>query len=296
MKASKKSFPFLLVTLTLFLGMTAFAQDEEKTKVHLKVIQNDEVTVDTTLQVTSGAESDELKKLIQEIAGIEDIDLQVLSSGDLHTHAIKLKKEGTDSLKTVAVFVGVDGELTDLEFIEEDEQVWVSKGGVDDHTIIMKSGKGDAKVYAVVSGDKKDIKVIHEKADSLKVILEKDLKRVDEDKVGVYYVVKEKTDLDDVEEIVIKKKDGNVIIMKGDEIQDIKGGNIYIKTYDDEEGTFDVFLKNDEDGTVVVKNNVKVIKKQNEEGEEEIEITIIKKDTTKEKKEIKEKKAEKEKK
>ncbi len=231
MKASKKSFPFLLVTLTLFLGMTAFAQDEEKTKVHLKVMQNDEVTVDTTLQITSGADSDELKKLIQEIAGIEDIDLQVLSSGDLHTHAIKLKKEGTDSLKSVAIFVG-----------------------------------------------------------------EKDLKRVDEDKVGVYYVVKEKADLDDVEEIVIKKKDGNVIIMKGDEIQDIKGGNVYIKTYDDEEGTFDVFLKNDEGGTIVVKKNVKVIKKQNEEGEEEIEITIIKKDTSKEKKEIKEKKAEKEKK
>jgi len=142
MKTSKKSFPFLLVTLTLFLGMTAFAQDEEKTKVHLKVMQNDEVTVDTTLQVTSGTDSDELKKLIQ----------------------------------------------------------------------------------------------------------------------------------------------------------DIKGGNVYIKTYHDEEGTFDVFLKNDEDGTVVVKNNIKVIKKQNEEGEEEIEITIIKKDTSKEKKEIKEKKAEKEKK
>jgi len=231
MKASKKSFPFLLVTLTLFLGMTAFAQDEEKTKVHLKVMQNDEVTVDTTLHITSGADSDELKKLIQGIAGIEDIDLQVLRSGDLHTHAIKLKKEGTDSLKSVAVFVG-----------------------------------------------------------------EKDLEKLDEDKVGAYYVVKEKTDLDDVEEIVIKKKDGSIIIMKGDEIQDIKGGSVYIKTHNDEAGTFDVFLKNDKDGTVVVKNNVKVTKKQNKEGEAEIEITIVKKDTTEEKKEIKEKKAEKEKK
>jgi len=290
MKTIKKKFFFFLATFILFLGMTAFAQDEVKTKVHLKVIENDETTVDTTLMVTSGADSDELKQLIQEITGIEDLNLHLYSSGDLHAHAVKMKKEGADSLNTVAVFVGEDDEQIDIELDKEGKYVWVSKGDVDDHQIILKSGKDDKNIYAVVSANTKDIKVMQVKGDSLKMIHEKDLVEVDKDKLGVYYVVKGKTDLDDVEEIVIKKKDGNVIIIKGDEIQNIKGDNIYLRTYDDEEGTFDVFLKNEEDGTVVVKKNVKVTKEKDEEGEEEIVITIMKKDNTQEKKKKKEKK------
>ncbi len=296
MKTRKKRFLFFLTIIILFLGMTAFAQEEEKTKVHLKVMKNDELAVDTTFQVSSGADSDELKKMIQEITGIEDLDLHILNQGELHTHAIKMKKEGSASAKTVAVFIGEDKHELDIEIDDDNEIVWIEKGDTADHKIIVKTGKGNEIAYVVSSGDDKDLKVIQEKADVVKVIREDDLEELDEDKADAYYVVKNKTGLGDVEEIVIKKKDGNVIIMKGDEIEKVSGGNVYVKISGDKEGAMDIFLQDDEDGTVVVKENVKVIKKKGETGEEEIEVVIMKKDTTKAKKEIKEKKAEKEKK
>ena len=296
MKTSKKRFFFFLTTILLFLGMTVFAQEEEKTKVHLKVMNNDEVTVDTTFHVSSGADSDELKKMIQEITGIEDLDLHISNKGELHTHGIKMTKEGSASAKTIAVFVGEDQNELDIEIDEGNEIVWVKKGDTDDHKIILKSGKGDEIAYVISSGDNKEIKVIQEKGDVVKVIHEDDLEEVGEDKAAAYYVVKNKTGLDDVEEIVIKKKDGSVIILEGDEIKNLEGENFFIKTHDDEGVKFDIYLKNEKDGTVVVKKDVKVRKKEGETGEEEIEIVIMEKDTTKAKKEIKEKKAEKEKK
>lgn len=292
MNTIKKSVPFLLAAFLLLQGMTASAQEEKTSKVHLKVMTNDEVTVDTTFQIATGADSDELKKMIQEITGIEDLDLHVYHTGELHAHSMLMKKHGSDSLKTVALVVSSDDELKDLEIIKEDGVAWVSKEGTGESKIIVKSGKGDEHVYAIISGDEKDIKIIGDKANVVKVIHEGDLEEGMEEKAGAYVVVKEKTDLDDVEEIVIKKKDGNVIIMKGDEIQSIKGKGVYIKSSDDAE-SFDIFLKNGEDGTVVVKKDVKVIKKENDEGEEEIEIIIMEKDTSKAKVEIKEKKAEK---
>ncbi len=296
MKKIKKRFPFLVAVFMLLLGTIVSAQDEEKTKVRLKVLKNDEVTVDTTLQVASGADSDELKDLIREITGIEDLDLHLYHSGEMQSHSMIMKKYGTDSLNRVALFVSRDDELKDLEFIEEDDVAWVIKADTGDHKIMVRSGKGDEHVYAIISGDEKDLKVITRKADMVKVIHEGDLEEVDEDKAVVYDVVKKKADLDDVEEIVIKKKDGNVIIMKGDEIDKASGGHVYVKVSGDKEGAMDIFLQDNKDGTIVVKKDVKVIKKEDEEGEEVIEIVIMEKDTTKAKKEVKEKKAEREKK
>lgn len=225
MKTIKTRSAFLLAAFILLQSLFAFAQEGDKTKVHLKVKKNDEVMVDTTLYVKSGADSDELKKLIKEFSGVEDLDIHLFKSDKLHTHAYTMKKMGGDSLKTVAVFVGEDDEAMNIKvkidtletLIEEcekqvrisiksgdegDSHVWVSKGEADDHHIIMKSDP---------EGDK---------------------------------------------EITIKKKDG----------------------------------------TVVVKKNIKVVKKKGEEGEEVIEITIEEGDKAKVKEGTKEIKVEKEKK
>lgn len=255
MKKIKQTVPFLLAAMMLIQGINAFAQDEKQDKVRLKVIKNDTMTVDTTLMVTTGADGDELKKMIQEITGMEDLAIQVLSSGDLEKHGIKMIMADRDSMKRVAVYVRDEDDLEDIELIEEDEMLSVSKVGVADHHIIVQSGKGEGKVYAIISGDKMD--------------------------------------MDDVEEIVIKKKDGNVFIMKGDEIQNIKGDKIYLKTSVDDKGSYLILPDEDHDGMVIVKKDVKVIKK---EGEQEIEIIIMQTGKEKEAKEVKKEKAEKEKK
>jgi len=351
MKTITLRFVFLLAVFMLFNSLLALAQEDEKTKVRLKVKKNDTVTVDTTLYVKSGADSDELKKLIKEFSGIEDLDLHIFCSDDLHTHTYTMKKGGCDSLKTVAVFVGEDAEIMDIEIdkkegkyvvvkkkitseegekleayahakgdhititknmhvevdtletlSEEGEQqvrvtiksgdkggehvVWVSKDKANDHHVIMKSGEGDEK----------DLELIHKKGNVVKVLSEEDLEKIGKDEKGNYYVITRKSGLGEDDEIVIKKKDGNVVIMKGDEIHDIKGHNVYIKTYDDKEGSFDIFLDKDEDGTVIVKKSIKVMKKKGEDGEEEIEITIEEGDETKLKEGTKEKKVVKKKK
>lgn len=311
MKTITLRFVFLLAVLMLFNSLLALAQEDEKTKVHLKVKKNDAITLDTTLFIKSGADSDELKNLVKEFAGIEGLDLQMISSDDIHVHAYKMKK-GSDSLKTVAIIVGEDDEVDTLNTLTDegekqvqitiksgdknDEFVWVSKDSIDDKHIIMKSGKGDEMVFGIVSGDEKDLELIHKKGDILNIISEEDLEKIGKDEKGNYYIVRKKSDIGEDDEIVIKKKDGNVVIMKGDEIHGIKGKNVYIKTYDNEEGSFDIFLDKDEDGTVIVKKSITVMKKKGEDGEEEIEITIEEGDETKLKEGTREKKVVKKKK
>jgi hypothetical protein len=354
MKTIAKKVLFLLAVAVLFQGLSAFAQ-EDKTKVHLKVKKQDEVTLDTTLFIQSGSENDELKKLIQKYTDMDDIHLHILHEGDLHKeHAYKVMKKGTDSLHTVIVTTGDKHEDMDIEILEKDgkhvmikkkvssddsekayvyaydkgnyvaltskdikvkidtleavdekgekqvrvtiksggeggEHVWVSKGKEDGHRIIMKHGEGDDKVFAIVSGDSVG-EFIHDiKADFIEVISEEEVKKMGKDKKGNFYVVKKMSDLDEGEEIVIKQKDGSVVIMKGDEVHDLKGENVYIKTYDDKEGAIDIFLEKGKDGTVVVKKNIKVVKKVDEEGEEYIEVVVEEGDKVK-KKEVKEEK------
>lgn len=356
----KKSLLFLVAAL-LFQGLTAFAQDEGKTKVHLKVKKNDEVTLDTTLYIKSGADSDELKKLLQKYTDTEDMNLHILSSDDLHKHnAFKVMEHGGDSLRTIVVTAGDEADNVDIEIHEKDgqhvmikkkvsgvegekaatyayikadnitmskdikiridtletldekgekqvrmaiktddeggEHFWVSKSKEGEHHIIMKAGEGGEKVFAIVGGDTTDIKVLHEKGDFIEVIKDADYKKIGKNEKGNYYIVKRASDLEEGEEIVIKKKDGNVVIMEGDEIHDLKGKNVYIKTYDGKEGTIDIFLEKGDDGTVVAKKNIQVIKKKDENGEEVIEVIIEEGDTMKVKKEKKEEKVVKKKK
>ena len=65
MKTIVKRSLILLAGMVLFQGYGAFAQEEDKTKVHLKVKKDDTLTLDTTLHIKTGAESVELKKLLE---------------------------------------------------------------------------------------------------------------------------------------------------------------------------------------------------------------------------------------
>lgn len=207
-------------------SLLASAQEEGKTKVHLKVRKNEVVTLDTTLYVKSGSDSDELKSLIHELAEIDDFDLHIMGEKGHYFLGHHIEKTGSDSVKTVVVTVD------------------------DDEHINIKIDKEDVKAFAIVSGD---------------------------------------------DEIVIKKKDGKVIIMEGDDIRELHAKDIFIEK-DKEGDEIDIYLKKGDDGTVLVKKKVTVIKKK-EEGEEEREIEIIiEEKENKEEKAAKEKKTEKEKK
>ena len=110
---------------------------------------------------------------------------------------------------------------------------------------------------------------------------------------GNYYIIK-RTDSGD-NEIVIKKKDGKVIIIEGDDVHELHAKDIFIDK-DDDGDKIGIYVTEGADGTVLVKKKVTVVKKK-EEGEEEREIEIIiEEGTKKEGKETKEKKTEQEKK
>ena len=66
MKTHVKKSLLFLITAIIFQSLVALAQEKDKTKVHLKVKKNDEVTLDTTVYIKSGSDSDELKNLLKE--------------------------------------------------------------------------------------------------------------------------------------------------------------------------------------------------------------------------------------
>ena len=211
----------LLVAFIFFISITGgdiFAQDSKK--VHLKVIKNGKMTVDTSFTAES-LESDDLHKNIAELAGV-DIDLHKGHGGHMHMahtgehgsntwtshdekgHKVIIMKTGSDEdeegkSKEVAYSysTGDDGSFimkTDSNIFIDADTIILKKGG---NVIIIEGDDGEFEWTSKETGKgEKNVEVIVENID-------------DDDGHSIFIVKKGSHGEEGGEEIIVKKLEGD---------------------------------------------------------------------------------------
>lgn len=323
MKTERCKMAFLFTALFLLVNTLSFAQEEAIKNVHLKVVKNNETTLDTSFVMDTDKEV--LHKKIHELTGIEmklftGFDLKHGKHGYKYMTFFDEDKECEDPDSLMAKkerLAAIHKEMFDeMEIeIDEDDFVWIEKdAGVimvieDDDTVKIKKHKKIVK-----PGEESEVKIIKKGDHEFIIIDEEGEKLIEKDKDGNYFIKKIKSG-EEGEHVIIKKKGGNVFIISDDEalhhekVHVIKGDDkkVYIITKESkgEKGKFivkedmefvteegkrvKVIVKDDEDGTIIEKK-INIIKVK-EEGKK-IEVIIEIKEGI-EKKEGKEKEIEK---
>lgn len=324
MKTEKCKMTFLFTALFLLVNILSFAQEEDIKNVHLKVVKNNETTLDTSFVMDTDKEA--LHKKIHELTGIEmklftGFDLKHGKHGYKYMAFFDEDKECEDMDSLIAKkekLAAIHKEMFDeMEIeIDEDDFVWIGKdAGVimvieDDDTVKIKKHKKIVK-----PGEKSKVKIIKKGDHEFIIIDEEGEKRIEKDKDGNYFIKKIKSG-EEGEHVIIKKKGGNVFIISDDEAHHhdsvyVKKGDkkkTYVITKDHKSGDVKhtivkedmefvteegkrvkVIVKDDEDGTIIEKK-INIIKVK-EEGKK-IEVIIEIKEGI-EKKEGKEKEIEK---
>lgn len=181
MKTEKCKMAFLFTALFLLVNVLSFAQEEDKKNVRLKVVKNNETTLDTSFIMDTDKEA--LHEKIHELTGIE---MKSFTGFDL--------KHGKHGYKYMAFF-DEDKECEDTVKIKK-------------HKKIVKPGK-ETEIKIMKKGDQKFI-----------IIDEEDEKRIEKDKGGdgKHTIVKEDIDVIDdgkmIKIIVEKDEDGTIIDKK----------------------------------------------------------------------------------
>lgn len=323
MKTEKCKMAFLFTALFLLVNILSIAQEEDIKNVRLKVVKNNETTLDTSFVMDTDKEA--LHKKIHELTGIEvksftDFDLEHGKHGYKYIAFFDEDKEceDLDSLmakkeKLAAIHKEMFDEM-EIE-IDKDDFVWIGKdAGVimvieDDDTVKIKKHKKIVK-----PGEESEVKIIKKGDQKFIIIDEEGEKWIEKDKGGDYFIKKIKSG-EEGEYVIIKKKGGKVFIFSDDEainhekVHVIKGDKkrTYIITKEHKSGDrkhtivkedinvindgkmIKIIVEKDEDGTIIEKKiNIMKVK---EEGEE-IEV-IIEIEEGKEKKEGQEKEIEK---
>ncbi|MCK4344474.1 MAG: hypothetical protein KAX05_04250 [Bacteroidales bacterium] len=323
MKTEKCKMAFLFTALFLLVNVLSFAQEEDIKNVRLKVVKNNETTLDTSFVMDTDKEA--LHKKIHELTGIE---MKLFTGFDL--------KHGKHGYKYMAFFYE-DKECEDLDSlmakkeklaaihkemldemeieIDEDDFVWIGKdAGVimvieDNDTVKIKKHKKIVKL-----GEVTEVKIMKKGDHEFIIIVEEGEKRIEKDNDGDYFIKKIKSG-EEGESVIMKKKGGKVFIFSDDEAEHLdriyvtKGDKkrTYIITKEHKSGDgkhtivkedidviddgemIKIIIEKDEDGTIIEKKiNIMKVK---EEGDE-IEV-IIEIEEGKEKKEGKEKEIEK---
>ena len=314
MKTEKCKMAFLFTALFLLVNVLSFAQEEDIKNVRLKVVKNNETTLDTSFVMDTDKEA--LHKKIHELTGIE---MKLFTGFDLkHSkHGYKYmvffdedkECEDLDSLmakkeKLAAVHKEMFDEM-EIE-IDEDDFVWIGKdAGVimvieDDDTVKIKKHKKIVK-----PGEETEVKIMKKGDHEFIIIDEEGEKRIEKDKDGNYFIKKTKSG-EEGEHVIMKKKGGNVFIISDDEAHHhdsvfvTKGDKkkTYVITKEHKSGEeihsivkkdmefinhegklIKIIVEDDENGTIIEKKiNIMKIKEEGEEIEVIIEIEeVIKK-------------------
>ncbi|MQY80399.1 MAG: hypothetical protein GH151_14625 [Bacteroidetes bacterium] len=315
MKTEKCKMAFLFTALFLLVNVLSFAQEEDIKNVRLKVVKNNETTLDTSFVMDTDKEA--LHKKIHELTGIE---LKHGKHGYKYMTFFDEDKEceDLDSLmakkeKLAAIHKEMFDEM-EIE-IDKDDFVWIGKdAGVimvieDDDTVKIKKHKKIVK-----PGEESEVKIIKKGDHEFIIIDEEGEKWIEKDKGGDYFIKKIKSG-EEGEYVIMKKKGGKVFIFSDYEAEhldriyvtkgDKKRTYIITKEHKSRDGKhtivkedidviddgemIKIIVEKDEDGTIIEKKiNIMKVK---EEGEE-IEV-IIEIEEGKEKKEGQEKEIEK---
>ncbi|MCK4466424.1 MAG: hypothetical protein KAU83_12005, partial [Bacteroidales bacterium] len=232
MKTEKCKMAFLFTTLFLIVNILSFAQEEDKKNVHLKVIKNNETTLDTSFVVDKDIDKEVLYKKINELTGIEmklftGFDLKHSKHGYKHMPFFykDLECEDLDSLMAKkGKLAAIHKEMFDEMEIEIDED--------DRKTIIVSSevkGKSTSKskcyTYIIRDKDEDDFVWIGKDAGVIMVIEDDDTVKIKKHKK----IVKQG---EEFEVKIIKKGDHEFIIIdeEGEKwIEKDKGGDYFIK-------------------------------------------------------------------
>ncbi len=324
MKTEKCKMAFLFTALFLLVTILSLAQEEDIKNVRLKVVKNNETTLDTSFVMDTDKEA--LHKKIHELTGIEmksfaGFDMKHGKHGYKYVAFFDEDKECEDADSLMAKkekLAAVHKEMFyEMEIIERDEDdfVWIGKdAGVimvieDDDTVKIKKRKKIVK-----PGEESEVKIIKKGDHEFIIIDEEGEKRIGKGKDGNYFIKKIKSG-EEEDSVIMKKKGGKVFIFSDDEahqhekVHVIKGDDkkVYIITKESkgekrkfivkedmefvtEEGKrVKVIVEKNEDGTIIEKKvNIMKVKEEGEEIEVIIEIEV-----GKEKKEGKEKEIEK---
>ncbi len=259
MKTEKCKMAFLFTALFLLVNVLSFAQEEDIKNVRLKVVKNNETTLDTSFVMDTDKET--LHKKIHELTGIE---MKLFNGFDL--------KHGKHGYKYMAFFD---------EDIECDDTVKIKK-----HKKIVKPGE-ESEVKIIKKGDHEFI-----------IIDEEGEKWIEKDKGGDYFIKKIKSG-EEGEYVIVKKKGGKVFISSDDEAPhhekvhvtkgDRKRTYIIIKEHKSGDGKhtivkedidvindgemIKIIVEKDKDGTIIEKKiNIMKVKEEGEEIEVIIEI------------------------
>jgi hypothetical protein len=324
MKTEKCKMAFLFTALFLLVNILSIAQGEDIKNVRLKVVKNNETTLDTSFVMDTDKEA--LHKKIHELTGLEmksfaGFDMKHGKDGYKYMVFFDEDKECEDADSLMAKkekLATIHLEMLDeMEIIERDEDdfVWIGKdAGVimvieDDDTVKIKKHKKIVK-----PGEEYKVKIIKKGDHEFIIIDEEGEERIEKGKDGNYFIKKIKSG-EEEEYVIMKKKGGKVFIFSDDEahqhekVHVIKGDDkkVYIITkkskgekvkfivkedmeFVTEEGKrVKVIVEKNEDGTIIEKKiNIMKVKEEGEEIEVIIEIEV-----GKEKKEGKEKEIEK---
>ncbi len=231
----------LIVSFLFFVSLTAgniFAQDSNK-KIHLKVIKNGEISIDTSF-TAENLEGSDLHKKISELAGV-DIDLHKSHEG--HMHMVH------------------DG--------EHGNHTWTSHEKKGNKVIIMKSdsdedddGKSKKVTYFYSTGDDDNFSMKNDSSfiiDADTIIIKKHGK--------VIVIDGDDNDFEGTsKETGKKEKDVEITVIKSDGTE---GQEVFIvKTGEPEDGEKVIIKKIEGDDSTKV-HKIKVIKVQKGDGDEE---------------------------
>jgi len=143
MKTEKCKMAFLFTTLFLIVNVLSFAQEEDIKNVRLKVVKNNETTLDTSFVMDTDKEA--LHKKIHELTGIE---MKLFTGFDL--------KHGKHGYKYMAFF-DEDKECEDTVKIKK-------------HKKIVKQGEeSEVKIIKIIVEKDEDGTIIEKKINIMKV-------------------------------------------------------------------------------------------------------------------------------
>jgi len=257
MKTEKCKIAFLFTALFLLVNVLSFAQEEDIKNVRLKVVKNNETTLDTSFVMDTDKEA--LHKKIHELTGIE---MKLFAGFDL--------KHGKHGYKYMA-------------FFDEDKEC--------DDTVKIKKHKKIIK-----PGEESEVKIIKKGDHEFIIKDEEDEKWIEKDKGGDYFIKKIKSG-EEGEYVIVKKKEGKVFIFSDDEAEHLDsvtkgdkkrtyfitkehksgdGKHTIVKEYidvSDDGEMIKIIVEKDEDGTIIEKKiNIMKVKEEGEEIEVIIEI------------------------
>lgn len=237
----------------LFGFQQTMAQEEKPSKVHITISEGDEMTTDTTFELKEGQDPEMIKKIITHLAG-----------GDMHKVHVS---------KDVHVSHGGDKKMVWVSSGEDDD--WHIKEGLEAINIdSIKEAHKDAKVLVIKNKDG-DITV--------KELDEDDDIHFDDDSDAHHEMMFLEADEDGKTIHIKKMKSGKKVMMISEDDDIHKAHKIIVHTEEGDCGEKEKEIK----VTVHTDDDIEWIEKG--EGDEHVEVYVIKKDDGEEVKVMKKK-------